>query len=164
MSYIFSAIFLMQSVLHIPVQAYWSTDHKPQSHISLKLSNTQLRMTGSTNGSVVLTVSGGSLSVSPFISPGRGLSFNVTSITGKVAYPKEPLAIPPSLGPVPIERLENTKPGKNLSINFSQNTNQIFPGPGRYKLSAKISLMNVSGDKTELMSLSSNEVVVDVIE
>ena len=144
-----------------PAQAAWSGKAPP---VEVHLHAGTLSMRDKAPIEVELTTVSDGVAVSPFLQPTRGVAFEVTSDAGQPVSPAEPMIGSPPPPPLKTEQLVSVTKASPYRIQTSERTATIFPGPGKYKVRARVFFFSFPSDPVRYAQLLSDTITVNVIK
>ena len=143
-----------------PARAIWMGE-KPPVEVRLHAHAISMRSTAPIDVDLVAQ-EGAFFAVSPFLEPTRGIAFEVLSESGQLLPPAEsmPLSTPPPV--VKNEQLVAVSRSSPYRIATRERAATIFPGPGTYKLRARIYLFSSDLDRVRSAQLTSDTITIEV--
>ena len=142
-----------------PAQAAWVGEKPP---IEVRLQAPTLSMRGEAPIEVDLIGKDGSFAVSPFLQPTRGIAFEVISDAGQPVVPAEPIAGSPPPPPLKRGDLITVSAASPYRVLTHESARTIFPGPGRYKVRARVFLFSFPSEPVRYAQVVSDTISVDV--
>lgn len=142
-----------------PAQAAWIGEKPP---IKVRLRAPTLSMRGEALIEVDLIGKDGPFAVSPLLQPTRGIAFEVISDAGRPVVSAEPMTGSPPPPPLKTEDLITVSAASPYRVLTHESARTIFPGPGRYRLRAKVFLFSFPSDPIRYAQVVSDTISVDV--
>lgn len=156
---------LLAQAAHVPwsppAQAAWDGDG---SQITARIGPTgePISIVGDIALTVTLSSHKSKLRVSPLIAATRGIAFEVVDQSGRSVAPREPMAISPPEPPFDESKLIAVTASTPMNIDISERAANVFPRPGRYRVRAIVSLMNIKSAPVAYKKLRTNYMTVTV--
>ncbi len=144
-----------------PAQARWSGKTPP---IEVRLHATTLSMRGEAPIGIDVVSKGAPFAVSPFLQVTNGIAFEVISDVGQPVAPVVPIVGSPPPPPLEASELVSVSRNSPFHIATRENTKAIFPGPGRYKIRARLIFSSFPSKPVRYAQILSNTVPVDVTD
>jgi hypothetical protein len=142
-----------------PAQAAWSGDTPP---IEAHLHADTLSMHGTAPIEVDLVATGDGFAVSPFLQATRGIAFEVTSEAGQPVSSVAPMVISPPPPPLETEKLVQVSRASPFHVQTRESARTIFPGPGKYKVRARLFFLSYPSRPVRYAQIVSNTILVNV--
>lgn len=142
-----------------PAQAAWSGETPP---IEVRVHAKTLSMRDKAPIEVDLLATGDGFAVSPFLQTTRGIAFEVTSGSGQPVLPAEPMVGSPPPPPLDAQQLVSVSQSSPYHVTTQERARTIFPGPGRYKITAHVFFFSFPSNPVRYAELISQPVTVDV--
>lgn len=100
--------------------------------------------------------------ISPFVQETRGIALKVETLSGQPVDPAIPMPISPPPPPLEPYQLTRVAKGSSFLVHIREPTSTVFPGPGDYRMTVVLFLMDVGSQPSRRLIVESAATTVHV--
>lgn len=142
-----------------PAQAVWSGTALP---VEVRVSSPMLSMSDNARIDVELVAQADEFAISPFVQATRGIALKVETLSGQPVDPAIPMPISPPPPPLEPYQLTRVAKGSSFLVHIREPTSTVFPGPGDYRMTVVLFLMDVGSQPSRRLIVESAATTVHV--